>query len=384
MLLALLLGVACADTSRSRTVTTLPEDLAPPDHVSVVLASGGSLPSIACGGAWEVLGRDGRQLARGSRLEGGTAPSLSTADVVLDGRSLGPPPVELRTTGSSMLRIGGKVYRGSLLLEARAGRSPRLVNQVTVEDYLLGVVAAEMPERFGLEALKAQAVAARSYALASVANGGRLYADTRSQMYGGVASETPLSARAVRETKGQILTGGNGPLIAWYHSTCGGRTTPARDVFDQAPSRVMDREVVCSDCRNSPMYAWQRRITAERVCSAMDLPTGRIDMAGVGNDSLPGRPDRLFVRSGTRSATLSMATARARLSAGRKLSEQVPSTRLASAPRVQGGDLVLDGHGWGHGVGMCQYGAAGFAARGADYRSILRRYYPGADLMRMP
>ena len=66
------------------------------------------------------------------------------------------------------------------------------------------------------------------------------------------------------------------------------------------------------------------------------------------------------------------------------LAEQVPSTRLATAPRVEGGQLVLEGHGWGHGVGMCQYGASGCAARGADYRSILRRYYPGADLMRMP
>jgi stage II sporulation protein D len=361
----------------------LPEGLAPSDQVAVVLASGTSLPPIACDGSWQALGRDGREVGRGHGLDADQT-RVSASGVVLDGRSLGPPPIELRPTGSARMRVGGKAYRGSLVLERASGGGARLVNRLSVEDYLLGVVASEMPERFGLEALKAQAVAARSYALASVADQGRLYADTRSQVYGGVSAETQLSARAVRETNGQILTGGDGPLIAWYHSTCGGRTRPAREVFGQAPARVMDREVVCADCRNSPMYSWQRRIAAERVCSAMDLPSGRIDMAGVGSAALPGWPERLFVRSGARSSTLSMEAFRSRLSSGHALKDQVPSTRLASAPRVEGGDLVLDGHGWGHGVGMCQYGAAGFAARGGDYRSILRRYYPGADLMRMP
>lgn len=326
----------------------------------------------------------GRALARGDQLTAEDPPRLTVSRLRIGGRFVGRAPIELRATGSAMLHVAGKPYRGSLRIESASGGGARLLNHVSVEEYLLGVVASEMPERFGLEALKAQAVAARSFALASMSSQGWLYADTRSQMYGGVRAETPLSARAVRETNGQVLTGVTGPLLAWYHSTCGGRTTPAQLVFPNASLSVMHRPVDCVDCYGSPMYSWQRRISSERMCRAMDLPAGPLDMVGVELDDLPGRPERLFVRSGPRATSKAMLSLRRKLSAGLPLSEQLPSTRLARAPRVEGGEIIFDGHGWGHGVGMCQYGAAGFAARGASYRSILRRYYPGANLVRMP
>jgi stage II sporulation protein D len=384
LLLGLLLGAACIDTSRTRLLPELSPGKVPSDQLEVVLAAGRDAPFIRCSGPWVALGPDGRERARGSELADTNPAGVTASEVRISGRSLGPPPIELRSTGSARLSVDGKPYRGSLLIKLGSEGTVRVINSVSVEDYLLGVVAAEMPQRFGLEALKAQAVAARSYALATASGPGRLYADTRSQMYGGLRSETPLSTRAVRETRAQILSAGIGPLTAWYHSTCGGRTTPARLIFPGAQSGVMDREVICSDCRNAPLFSWTRRVAGEFVCDAMGLPRGPLDMVGVGTSALPGRPERLFVRSGAKSTTVNMVSLRQRLSAGLPLAQQVPSTRLASAPSVVDGELVLTGHGWGHGVGMCQYGAAGFAARGADYRAILRRYYPGANLTRLP
>ncbi len=219
------------------------------------------------------------------------------------------------------------------------------------------------------------------HALAEHAARGRLFADTRSQVYAGRDGESTLASRAVRETRGEVLSEGRTIVQAWYHSTCGGRTTPAASVFPAAPADVMNLAVPCPDCRTSPNFSWQRRFTAERVCAAVELPVSALESVSVSaGEALPGRPLTVTVRAGGRSASVPLLKFRERLSAGRPKDDQMLSTLLAVQPRIEAGVLVLEGRGWGHGVGMCQYGAAGFAARGANYGAILSRYYPGAQL----
>jgi stage II sporulation protein D len=157
------------------------------------------------------------------------------------------------------LTLDGVGYRGGLRVTA-AGGTLRVVNEVRLEAYLLGVVALEVPKEWPAEALRAQAVAARSYALARRLGSGPfdLYPDWRSQMYGGVAAESPATTRAVRDTAGEVLLHGGSVATAFFHSTSGGRTASAAEVFgDQVPYLV---SVPDPWDRVSPLHVWEQRV----------------------------------------------------------------------------------------------------------------------------
>ncbi len=382
-LLASSLGVSgCLDTSAGRSAAT-PRPGEP--MIDVELSGDGVPPPILCNGDWVALDGRGREIASGQGLAGTAPPTISPAGVSVDGRAIGRPPVVLQPRRRAVFSVGGKPYRGDVVLDYDARLSvARVLNRLPVEDYLLGVVPGEMPDRFGLEALKAQAVAARSYALSEAADRGYVFADTRSQVYGGRSLESRLASRAVRETSGLVLTTHLRVLKAYYHSTCGGRTTSAGSVFPATPPGVLATGVSCPDCRQSPHYSWLRAFDAARVCAAAELPSNRIDHASIEPSTVPGRPDTITISTPDADVTLGMTTFRERLSAGHPLAEQLPSTLLSVAPAVEEGALVLEGRGWGHGVGLCQYGASGFAARGANFEAILARYYPGAELSPVP
>jgi stage II sporulation protein D len=141
-----------------------------------------------------------------------------------------PPLVFVPSTAP--LALNGSRYRGNLVVRRSSG-TLRVVNALRVEDYLRGVVPWEMPSRWRQAALCAQAVAARTYALATSNPGATfdLYADTRDQMYGGLRAEKPSTNRAVAETSGRVLTWNGAPALTYYSSTSGGRTESASDAW---------------------------------------------------------------------------------------------------------------------------------------------------------
>jgi len=154
-----------------------------------------------------------------------------------DGRREAPSPLELAAADGSLLPVNGGLYRGTLLVVATPRGTLHVVNRVGLEDYLLGVVPLEMGPRVydEIEALKAQAVAARTYAVKRrgdfAAEGYDLCATARCQVYGGASAEQPLSSEAVRATAGQVLLWNGVPADALFTSTCGGRTEDAVVVF---------------------------------------------------------------------------------------------------------------------------------------------------------
>ena len=168
--------------------------------------------------------------ARGRRIHIPAGSRVLTAQLSIGGRSLRPP---LRVeAGAQPLTVDGKEYRGGLTL-LRSGASLMVVNAVPLERYLRGVVPAEMPAGWSTQAYEAQAVASRSYALATLKprQPFDLYADNRSQSYGGVAAETPATDEAVALTSGQVLTYDGQVIAAYYDSNSGGRTVPVQDAF---------------------------------------------------------------------------------------------------------------------------------------------------------
>jgi stage II sporulation protein D len=190
------------------------------------------------------------------------------------------PPLMV-VPGKAPLSLDGRAYRGKLQLALQGGFL-RVVNHVAVEDYLQGVVADEMPHTWPLEALKAQAVAARSYALRNLVKGKPfdLYSDWRSQVYGGIAAEEPQSSEAVRATAGRVVTYGGQIASTYYFSTSGGKTASAADVFGLAVPYLVSRPDPWD--RASPHHRWGPMLFGARTLqSKLGIPSRVLDASGV-------------------------------------------------------------------------------------------------------
>ena len=254
-----------------------------------------------------------------------------------------PPPLTLQPTDGANLVSAGKAYRGTLEISRSGGRL-QLVNTVGLEAYLLGVVPGEMPKDWPLEALKAQAVAARTFAVRGLLTGRSfdLYSDWRSQVYYGVGSEAPGTTRAVRETRGEILTHEGKPAQVFYFSSSGGRTLSALDVFGSDVPYLVSVDDPWDE--TSPHHRWPSQVLSGAQVAK------RFGLAGVVADAslvpgTPGKPAVLrltTVAGGTSEVRLSDVRARLGL---KSTGFQLGVLRLdpPTLVRVPSGALVLTG-----------------------------------------
>jgi len=205
--------------------TTIAPHSAP--AVRVLLADGRSRVTLASDSAWKVVDAHGTSVA----LPAG--PLQLAADLVVSGRTLSSPLTF--SPGTTPLRLGKSSYRGKLLLVSN-GKRLQVVNSLPLDAYVLGVVGREMPSNWPAAALQTQAVAARSYALAELENvvtarAYDLYSDTRSQVYGGIAAESPAVTAAVRATARQVVLYGGKVATTYFSSSSGGRTASAAEAW---------------------------------------------------------------------------------------------------------------------------------------------------------
>ena len=354
--------------------------------------------------------------------------------------------IEVQSDDPRGIWLGSRRYRGRLQLLVRGGQV-QVVNHLGIETYLTSVVGSEMPHKWPLPALQAQAVAARTYALRQRGKAGDfdVKATVSSQVYRGVESETPSTIEAVESTRSLVLVHGGRLINAVFHSSSGGATEPSGEVWrNQLPYLVS----VADHDQHSPVHRWNKRFDddelrdlfreiggVKRLQVLKTSSTGRVRTARVqgphGSLVLTGRELRKrlglkstmvqfelingSVGSSTASSTaptqaVSQSVSRAappliglwQDSASGPDTTPSKSSRLASLlpppppplpqlnpsafnrPRldVREGELVLEarGQGFGHGVGMSQWGAHGLALQGADFRQILLHYYRGAEI----
>jgi stage II sporulation protein D len=174
----------------------------------------------------------------------------------------------LRLNGTSVPGVRNGLYRGALVITASGSSALTAVNALDLEDYVRGVVSGESPSAWPVEALKAQAVAARTYALTTHAGGGLFdqYADTRSQVYRGVAAETPNTDAAVAATAGQVVTFCGQPVTTYFFSTSGGETEDVENVFVGSDPKPWLKAVEDPFDGVSPKHRWgPYRFTASQV-----------------------------------------------------------------------------------------------------------------------
>jgi len=307
--------------------------------------------------------------------------SAGRAGLVLNGRSLRQTHVRFTCVEDGGLWLNGKCFRGEFEV-VRAGGNVSVANIVGVEEYVAGVLGAEMPLGWAEEALKAQAVCSRSYALYKkiqhIKDFYDVAADVRSQVYRGVAGETAKALRVVQATRGQVLMESWRIAPAYFHSTCSGYTANASLVMGDAFFRCLSG-VRCGYCNQSPFHSWTYRISKRDLGELLRKAGCRVQVVKsvrATKTSEHGYVLQVEVRHS--GGTLLMKPSDFRSAVG---SSKLRST--AFTVRDLGSTLLFRGKGYGHGVGMCQWGAYGMARQGKNYVEILRRYFPSAKIVEL-
>jgi stage II sporulation protein D len=288
-------------------------------------------------------------------------------------------------------------YPGTLEVGRQANGNLYLITELTFPQYLKGI--AEVPASWPQQALEAQVVAARTYAISHMNTGGtqarelnyNLCSTDACQVYRGLAIQDGVYgqnwAKAVDDTAGQILQFGGKPIDAFYFSTSNGHTYSAADVFGGSAVPYL-QPVTESDDTASPTSNWSVRMPLTDLAEILRL-SGSWGAEPIDSVALQG--DTVKVAGGGKSTTMALSSFRNRLnnqgtcltpkryptpaSSGGNLPQVVPSVWMTL--RQEGTDIVMAGRGWGHGVGMVQWGAKGKADRGLSYRQILSYYYGG-------
>jgi stage II sporulation protein D len=269
--------------------------------------------------------------------------------------------------------IGDRWYRGQIQLKANGSRVT-VIDRVDLDAYLYAVLGAEMSPSWPAEALKAQAVAARTYALYQ-RNKRRtpdydLGDDTRWQVYRGIADEADSTRRAVDATRDRILTHNRQPIEAVFHSSAGGYTESSEFVWSEA--RPYLQSVPAYD-EDAPDSQWQVDVSAATLANLAG-GVGAVQALRLDQLTPGGRAWQLAIVGSSRSYSLSGVELRSALG--------LPSAKFEVSR--DGDRFVLHGRGRGHGVGMSQWGARRLAERGYDYAQIVTHYYQGSSLSPVP
>ena len=427
---AILGAVACASAMPRATdeVPSAADDL-PMDEgdqpVRIALATSVESATVGGTGTWRIYSRNSANLVTSGSAGGtmrierrGTQLVAVKGDGSVTSRQTAPLLVRAITPGS-FVTWNGKKYRGELIVRPYNG-ALLVVNRLGVESYLRGVVPLEIGgvAKPGDEAaVEAQAVAARSYSYIHMADAGDrpfdMYGSIQDQAYGGVDAERPNSDRAVENTRNMVLRYAGRIINTPYSSTCGGRTAEVREVWwrrnDEPYLKSVSDQIPGTDkyyCDISGRFRWtttfnetQLRETLEKYLGTVQpgsepavaaSNTSRLNLGRITGFNITARTPH------DRVASVSIQTERGnyvvrgndvrfilRTPTGSLLNSTyftAESTRGSSGTVEQ---LTLRGGGYGHGIGMCQFGAIGRARAGQDYRTILTSYYQGTSVERI-
>lgn len=271
---------------------------------------------------------------------------------------------------NGILYANGSRYSGNIKVW-KGEKGLYIINELPVEEYIENVVAAEIGTSWEIEAIKAQAVISRTYAIYKIMLSGtsrfNITSSVLHQAYKGNNTNVQI-AYAVRETKGEILTYNGKPIEALYHSTCGGKTEDSAEVFGRNYPYLKPVE---SGCPLSPYWSWERKIPVAEIEKAVNIKG--IKAVTINSFTSTNRVRDLLIESET-GKTIIKATELRKLLGWKRL----PSTSFNLSK--SGDSMIFDGKGYGHGVGLCQWSALQMAKEGRKYKEILSFFYPGTEI----
>lgn len=309
-----------------------------------------------------------RAFAAAAALLGVAAPAWATGGLdVWEPELATPPPIP--------------ILPGNVRLPLRVLLPNGIISTLGVDEYLYGVVPLEVSPAWPPAMLAAQAIIARTYAVArrSSARAYDLVAGTADQVYGGRAVETAPTNAAVDATSGQIVTFGGAAASVFYMACCGGHTEDAAELWGRNPLPYL-RGVTDPWCAGTPDYRWHQTIALPQFTNALGaaLATiGSVQSVSAADFDPSGRARKVVVRGSARSIDVGVGELR------KSLGPQALRSAFIRQIGLDGqAGVVIDGAGRGHGVGMCQWGGHTMALQGSDAASIVRFYFPGTVITR--
>lgn len=318
-----------------------------------------------------------RVLMEGKRLH--TDIAATKGGLLIGKKEIKAYGIRVKTVKDSATYIDGRRFRGDISIIRKDDLKLTVVNDIDLEDYLYGVLYHEVSHLWPQEALKAQAIAARTFALyqkrQSALQPYDLRSDIYSQVYGGRTSERWSTTRAVNLTEGKVLVYNGDIFPAYYHATCAGHTEDASVLWniDLAPLKGVE----CDFCKYSPHYNWIKDIPLWKIANLLKengYKLGRIASINILSKNISARAEKIEIKDEA-GVSLILTAKDFRQMMGPNV---IRSTKFDIS--LKGAQAHLKGLGWGHGAGMCQWGAFGMSRKGKKADEILKYYYPGTEI----
>lgn len=348
----------------------------PMDYVRVQIIQDAKSVSIKAAGSYEINDAGNRVLYRGRDLK--TTATVFKGKVLLSNVYVGPNKVIISVSQPGEIIVNGRKFRGSIQFMINDNDSFSVINHIGLEDYIKGILYHEVSHYWPEEALKAQAIVCRTYAVYQMRQNKNkdfdLTSDIYSQVYGGSTSERYRTNKAVRETEARVLVYRGKVFPAYFHATCGGHTEDASALWNI--DIVPLKGVPCNFCKNSPHFDWHYVSSLGELKDSLTKAGYNVgdinDILILGKDKT-GRNRELKIISPKKEIKISAKDFRNAVSPN-----LIKSTNFSV--NLVNRDAVFEGFGWGHGVGLCQWGAYFMAKQGYKYGEILKYYYPGSDV----
>ncbi|MEM8829710.1 MAG: SpoIID/LytB domain-containing protein [Cyanobacteria bacterium P01_G01_bin.19] len=345
----------------------------PAQAVELRVAIKKDVPSLKVGSSTEAIVKDNLGRAIGQISPMSSLSAKARQDTIAIADLIGNTELTIEPKDNGFVWIGDRWYRGKTRL-IREHNTITAINHVDLEDYLYSVVGAEAVSSWPIEALKAQAVAARSYALYKRNSKSHdiydLDTTISTQVYKGLDSEYTTTHEAVNSTLGQIMTYNNEVILAAFHSSSGGHTENVEDIWT-SPLPYL-RAVVDYD-HTAPVFEWQEIFPVSRI---------RTLVAGVGK--IRGlQPVKMTPRGRVITMKVTGDRGSANLS-GKEIRKALELRSTLFRMTTDGTNIEVRGRGFGHGLGLSQWGAYYLAQQGVNYNSILAHYYQNARLTKLP
>lgn len=370
-----------ADIAARQITLPLPEDVTSFKKIRILVMRDKPEIQISCTAPFEAFDDQGKSVVRDTQLSGATIKPVTRgiqwwAKVV-------PTKFILVQSKMGSIRLGRVgIFRDTILIYKNSNGKIDVVNQVELDDYLKGVLPFEANPQWAYESLKAQAVVSRTFAFFKMLERQKEIYDVSSgmysQVYAGKHIENEKTNQAIEDTQGQILIYDSKIFLAFYHSTCGGATTAAELVWRVKPLVPLGG-VECRFCSNSPHYRWQATVTRQEIQSKLarhGMPLHDVQSLQLEKIDKTGRAHMIQIKSKWWQKNLDADAFRGWIDPAKLKSNLITKITTNDA-----GDYVFKGRGWGHGVGLCQYGMKYLGELGYSYREILSYYYPGSQVL---
>lgn len=288
----------------------------------------------------------------------------------------------LKVTSSSFIIVNKKIYRGSIIIRLSSKGKLNIINEVDIEDYLKGILPKEASSDWPIEALKSQAVISRSYVLKNLAkhskDGFDVCSTVHCQVYGGASAETKKCNEAVVKTFGEVVVYDKKIAQTLFHSSCGGHTEDPKYVWGwttKTPPYL--KGIKDKYCKKNPNQNWtctlKESVIREKLIKA-GYKTGKIKSIKFQGKTPGLAKENVIIKHSKGTLKLNSYKFRTTVDPWK-----IKSTMISSSKK-SGDSFIFKGNGWGHKVGLCQWGSKFMADKGYSYKKILKYYYPSTSI----